>query len=399
MRLFPLLVGVSFLNYFDRYLLPPVLGPLAEEFGLSDAQLGWLGSLFLLTYMVASPLVGSFAGRFSRTKLLGAAVALWSLATLATGMATGWWGLMVTRALVGVGEAAAVTLGPVLVCDLFPPEARTRKFTLLFLAIPVGSAAGFGFSGACHEFLGWRTGFLIAGAAGLGLAALMARAQDPVPGDPGQRTSWTPRLLGELLTHRVWAGLTASTAAYTFAMGALTHWVPSLIQREYGVGAGGAGLVFGVLAAVAGILGTCAGGMWGRRYPLTLSALGLLGGGALLALALGSRLGLGPTYGLFGCALLCLFLPTTPVNALTVTCLPPRLRALGSGLGVFLIHALGDAVSPWLVGILSETRGGTGDALRGALGITPWAAVASGLLLWAAWVPSGEKVESQGRGR
>src|SRR5262249_43603671 len=105
-----------------------------------------------------------------RTRLLALGVAVWSLATVASGMATGTWSLLAARAVVGVGEASYATIAPTIIDDIAPPTRKGRWLAIFFAASPIGSALGY-FPGALVEpRLGWRASLFVAGGPGLALA-------------------------------------------------------------------------------------------------------------------------------------------------------------------------------------------------------------------------------------
>lgn len=396
-RLLILLASINMLNYLDRMVVPAVSVQLGQAFTLSNAQIGSLTSVFLVVYMLASPVFGVLGDRYSRPRLVAFGIALWSLATAAGAFTTGYTSLLVTRALVGIGEAAYVTLGPAMLSDLYPEKERARVFTWFFLAIPVGSALGYALSGLISVHFGWRAAFLIAGVPGLYFAWRMTRVPDPERGamdegpDPGAGMSFGVRLK-VILTNRIWIAATVSYMAYTFAMGALSAWSPALMQLRYGVDESKAGMIFGALAVLMGILGTFAGGkatdVLQKRWinaGLWISALTLLGAAPAVLLALGAS-GLGAAVGLYALGMLLLFINTSPVNAVIVSCLPASVRASGVALNVLFIHMLGDALSPWWVGQRADALSGRGmdpgEALgRGLLIVVP-AIVLSGLALW-----------------
>lgn len=394
-RLLALLTAINLLNYLDRYVVAAVLDPLGRELHLTDAQLGRLPLVFVVVYMLSAPIFGVLADRFHRPRLVAIGVGLWSLATAGAALVHSYPALLVTRSLVGVGEAAYASLGPALLADCFAEKERASKFTWFYLAIPVGSAFGYGLGGLVAQHWGWRAAFLVAGLPGLFFAVRIAFLPDPPRGafdatpDTMGHAPWSVRLKA-LFTNRVWVACTASYVAYTFAMGALSHWGPTLLQRKFSVGPGEAGMVFGGLAVVTGILGTFLGGRLTdrlqHRWPdagiwlsgLTLIAAAPMVGAALLA----NQLTL--AYVLFFGAMLLLFVNTSPVNALTVSCLPSSIRATGVAMNVLLIHLMGDAISPEWVGRRSEHLGGTGAALGQALLIAVPAILLSGLMLaWA----------------
>ena len=146
-KLLLLLTGINLVNYLDRYVVAAVLEPLGQELHLTDAQLGRLTFVFILVYMLSAPLFGYLADRCKRPRLVAAGVGLWSLATLGAGFIHSYPMLLLTRSLVGVGEAAYASLGPAMLSDVFPEQERAKKFTWFYLAIPVGSALGYGLGG------------------------------------------------------------------------------------------------------------------------------------------------------------------------------------------------------------------------------------------------------------
>jgi MFS transporter, Spinster family, sphingosine-1-phosphate transporter len=394
------LTAINLLNYLDRYVVAAVLEPMGRELALDDAQLGWVQPVFIYAYMAAAPVFGVLADRHHRPRLVAAGISLWSVATAGAAVAGGFPSLLASRALVGVGEAAYASLGPALLSDCYPEAERARSFTWFYMAIPVGSALGYAVGGVAAQYWGWRAAFLIAGLPGLLLAFRMARVEDPPRGamdgiaDRLAGTSFATRLR-HLFSNRIWLACTLSYTAYTFAMGALSSWAPTLLQRVHGVSAGTAGIVFGGMAVVTGIVGTLSGGLltarMQRRFPdagVWIAGATLLAAAPVVAWALRAP-SAGWAYGSFFVGMLLLFCNTSPVNALTVSCVPASIRATGVAVNVFLIHLLGDALSPEWVGFrsaaLAEAGVGRGEALSRALWIAVPAIAASGILLigWA----------------
>ncbi len=392
-KLLVLLTCINLVNYLDRYVVAAILEPLGKELHLADSQLGSLTLYFVVVYMLAAPVFGWLADRYHRPRLVAAGVALWSLSTMMAAFVHSYPMLLLTRSLVGVGEAAYATLGPAILSDVIPEDERASKFTWFYLAIPVGSALGYGLGGVVAQHYGWRAAFLVAGLPGLLFAGRMALLADPVRGaldhmvDATVSASWVQKLAA-IFHNRIWLACTGSYVAYTFAMGALSTWGPALLQRKFAVSVGGAGLMFGGLAVVTGIAGTFLGGsLTGRlqhRWPdagVWISGLTLLGAVPAVAWAVVSG-SLSVTYAMFFVAMLLLFINTSPVNSLTVSCLPSSVRATGVALNVLFIHLFGDAISPRLVGSLSDWLGGGGVALGKALLVAVPAVLMSGALLW-----------------
>src|ERR1700741_3100932 len=279
---------INLVNYIDRYVVAAILEPLGADLNLNDAQRGRLTFVFVIVYMLAAPVFGALADRFHRPRLIAVVVTIWSLATMAGALVDDSRRLLIVRSFVGIGEAAYASLGPAVLSDCIPESQRARRFTWFYLAIPVGSALGYALGGMVAQLYGWRAAFLVAGIPGLVLTAFLLRPADPERGaldavkEKVHLEAFGARAAAAF-RNRVWLTCTASYVAYTFAMGALATWAPSLLQRRFHVEIGAAGAAFGGTAVVPAILGTFLGGFvtdrGQRRFPnlgVDLSAVTLL---------------------------------------------------------------------------------------------------------------------------
>jgi MFS family permease len=388
-----LLLAVNLLNYIDRQVLFAVFPLIKIDLQLSDTALGFLGSAFMLSYLLIAPLFGWLGDHWSRTRLASGGLVLWSLATALAGFASGYRTLLAARAIVGVGEASFGTVSPGLVSDFFPKERRGRILAWFYVAIPVGSALGYLLGGVLGQRYGWHAAFMLVGVPGLLLAIPLALLRTPPRGgdDTAHPASGHPLPVGEgeratagyaaLFRNRSFVCNTLAMAAMTFAIGGLAQWLPSFLHRIHSVDVAKGNMLFGATTVLAGILGTLAGGWLGDRWQkksgkgyLLISGWGFLIGTPFAVWAI-----LAP--GLTGCmtaiffAEFFLFLNTGPLNTVIINVTNPAIRAMAFAVNIFFIHALGDAVSPSLLGWLSDQWG-----LRSALLITPLAMVLAGLL-------------------
>lgn len=391
------LTAINFLNYIDRYVLAAVLESVRVDFALDDADAGLLGLMFIVVYMIASPFAGWFGDRGTRKWMVAGGVALWSLATLGCAFARDYHELLLMRSLVGIGEAGYATVAPGMIADLFAAERRGRMLAWFYLAIPVGSALGYVLGGTIaghHEAVlgllgmagatdqGWRVAFAVAGVPGLLFALVAAWLPEPVRGRHDLAGEGTPiaspvLAVRRLLASPAWRATTGGMVLMTFALGGLAFWMPTFLQRAHGMDEASAGMVFGGLTVIGGLIATMAGGWLGDRAQarsgggyLRVSGWGLiLGAPAVLVMALlDLRLAV---LVLAFVAEFFLFLNTGPLNAALVGCVPANLRASSMAINVFMIHALGDALSPWLMGVGSRELG---PGLVGTLGASAEAA-------------------------
>jgi MFS family permease len=392
MRALVVLTAINLFNYMDRYVVPPILSDLKRAMALSDTQLGWLAGAFMIVYMILALVFGALGDRGSRTRPIAIGVFVWSLATMLSGFARNYPQLLAGRALVGVGEAAYVAIAPALLADLFSTEARGRVYSVLNMAIPVGSALGFIVGGQVSEHFGWRAAFFVAGIPGLLLAAAVLWLPDPPRGsrDPAgataggkQRRAPLAVYLG-LMRRPPYALLVLGYAAYTFALGGLAFWMPEFLMRVHGIAKGPATTGFGIIVVVTGFVGTFVGG-WLGDYCLRYSRQAYLwfsGAATLLAvpfavLALTAATGSVYFPGIILAQLL-LFMSTGPINAAIINIVSPLERASAMALSMFAIHLLGDVPSPVLIGRLSDL-----SSLGRAVLVVP-VAIAIGGLIWLA---------------
>jgi MFS family permease len=391
-RALAVLTAINLLNYLDRYVVSALFESLRADLWLTDTRLGLLATGFIVVYMVASPVFGILGDRRPRLPLLAIGVGIWSLATVLSGFARGYWTLLAGRAAVGIGEAAYGTISPGLIADHFGPERRGRAYALFFSAIPIGAALGYAVGGVVDRTLGWRAAFFFAGAPGLVLALACLRLTDP-PRGAAERTFAIGGAGGALATYRRFFGnrpyvLTVlGYAAYTFAVGGMSWWMPAFLERTRGVPRTVATVQFGAIVFATGFLGTFAGGYLADALRPRLKEADLWVCGASALAAVPATLVVFMTWrpGLYLAALvfaqLMLFASTGPVNAAIVAEVPPAERASAVALSILAIHLLGDVPSPWLIGYLSDR-----SSLGRAVLVVPVATLAAGVIwTWAAW--------------
>jgi MFS family permease len=378
-----LLLAVNLLNYIDRQVLYAVFPLLKADLRLSDTELGILGSSFMVMYMISAPLFGWFGDRTSRAKLASCGLSLWSLATVFAGFASGYRMLLAARTFVGIGEASFGTVSPGLLSDFFPKEKRGRILSYFYLAIPVGSALGYLLGGILGQRFGWHAAFLIVGVPGLILALPLWFLREPKRrgGEEEDETAGRREGYVQLFRNRSFVTNTLAMAAMTFALGGLAQWVPTFLCRIHNLTVAEGNTLFGAITVVSGISGTLAGGWLGdllqRRSAkgyLLVAGWGFLLGAPVAAYALVASSVTACLTAIFFAEFL-LFLNTSPLNTVIVNVSRPSVRSMAFAINIFFIHALGDAVSPTILGVLSDLWG-----LRYSLLITPFALVVAGAL-------------------
>jgi len=374
------LTSLNTLNYIDRNMLLGVQPLVQKEFKITDAQTGLLTSVFFFCYMFAAPVVGWMGDRFPRKNLILFGIAVWSGFTLLTWLVRDYQQLLVRHTIVGIGEASYATIAPTLVADLFPVERRGRMLSIFYLGLPVGSALGILLGGPLGEHFGWRFPFMLAGIPGFLLAVVFWFLPEPAR---GQTDTITPSLERSTLEGlaRNGAFITAclGMAMYTFAVGGLQVWIPTFLHRVRGMSVSRAAIVFGLIAAINGIVATLLGGWIGDRMlkrhdgayyrfsgiamfaavPLMIAAVYVTGPFMLPAIFF---------------AVFALLIGTGPSNTAVVNSVDAGIRSTALAVNTFVIHALGDAFSPAFIGWISD---------RTSLQTSFWAAfIAAGFSGW-----------------
>jgi MFS family permease len=385
-----LLLSINLFNYIDRQVLaavePQIRAELLPDDENAKTKTGFLSTAFLLTYMLISPLFGWLGDRFSRWWLIAIGVILWSLASGASGMpwhslllvpiSTAFVYLLITRCFVGIGEAAYGPVAPTIISDLYPVKVRGGVLSWFYAAIPVGSALGYTLGGIVvnNLHLEWRWAFYLVVPPGILLGLLCLFMREPTRGqadevasesEPSARRVGLLKEYAALLKIRSWVYDTLGMTAMTFALGGLAYWMPAyLIERKAeGIGPLDPVTAFGAIVVLAGFAATLLGGWLGDRMRSKFP-------GAYFLVS-----GVGMIIGFFGIGLVLitpfpdawiaiflavffLFFNTGPSNTILANVTHPSIRATAFAVNIFIIHALGDAISPPAIGWISDRAKG-----------------------------------------
>jgi predicted MFS family arabinose efflux permease len=253
------------------------------------------------------------------------------------------------------------------------------------MVIPVGAALGYVAGGVLGSELGWRTPFFLCAIPGLIIAALYGwLAKEPTRGasDHLKQTVERATFFG-LFKNPAFLTATFGLAALTFAMGGISAWVPTYLNRVSGLSLGKANIYIGAITVVDGIAGTLIGGWIAQRWLRTNHrALYLLSfWSVILTLPFGAIAFFGPAKfvipALFAAEFF-LFLNTGPLNAALVNSVSAKVRATAISINLLIIHLFGDTFSPQIIGFFSDRTKNLGYAL----GLTLVALIVSGAILF-----------------
>ena len=387
-----ILTTINFLNYIDRQIIYAVFPLIKQDMLLSDKQLGLIGSAFVIVYLITSPIFGRLGDLVSRKGIIALGVGVWSLATVGASIAQNYSQLLLARSLVGIGEASYVVTAPTLISDYFGRERRGKALSFFVMALPVGSALGYILGGHLGEIYSWRSAFLIVGFPGLLMVLLCLKIKEPKRGAVDDAVVYEPsgdslqivnlrEVYIMLLKNKQFVIAVLGLAAYGFAIGGLGAWVPTFLHRINGLPIGLANKLFGITLIASALLGTLAGGYLGdyflkytkKAYFLT-SSTGMLIGVPILITAILSR---NPSVYWPAVFFTAFFLSFAVVlNAAIINAVHPKIRSTAMSVNIFIVHIFGDAVSPPMIGWISDL-----SDLKTAIMLTPIMIAVGALIL------------------
>jgi Arabinose efflux permease len=409
-----LMLAINLFNYLDRQVLAAVVpyirteffgpgketGPVVEFFLMllrpffganpENAMIGLLNMAFMVVYMLAAPKFASL--NWKRWQIVAFGVIIWSLASGASGLATTFGMLLLTRCFVGIGEAAYGPVAPTMLADLYSVEQRGKVMSWFYVAIPVGSALGFVYGGAVASLLDWHWAFYLVVPPGLllGLWCLRQRdtreaaARDKQLGPQEAPKKLTFANVKQLMSIRSYVFNTIGMTCMTFAIGGVGFWVPSYIYEFRHEGTlTSVNLTFGVILVLAGILGTLAGGIVADKLRDRIKGAYFKVSAAAMILSFPFWVGMiylpfpWAWLCIFG-ACFCLFFNTGPTNTIIANVTSPGIRAGAFAFNILIIHAFGDVLSPMIVGGLTDAWGSMSKAFL----VVAAMAVIGGVFWW-----------------
>ncbi|HEX8419270.1 MAG TPA: MFS transporter [Sphingomonas sp.] len=376
------------LSFVDRQILSLLVGDIRNSFAVGNAQIGLLlGPAFGVFYAVFGMPFGWLADHVVRMRLIAAGLLLWTTATMAGGLADSFTGLAIARMGVGVGEAALVPAAVSLLADAFPAHRRALPLAVFTAGISVGAGAALMLGGSLIALAGhaaslpliggwldgraaWQVVLILAGLAGLPLAALIAFLPEPRRSDAAAVQATGAGLIACLRDHpRLFGGMLCGTALLYVYSNGLAAWLPSLFVRGFGWTPAEVGLRIGGIVLICALAGTLASGLstaWlttrTRRDAsfrvMTIGASLLVPAALIAPLAaapLIAQVGVGATY--FALSL-CFGVATAGFVAVT----PARLRGRMIALYLLIGNLCGLSLGPPAIGLLLD--GALGAPLR-----------------------------------
>lgn len=359
------LFGINLMNFFDRQIAAVVGEPVRLEFGLSDTDLGILGTVFTLVYAAVGVPLGRLTDSWSRTRLVSLGVAFWSITTATSGLAWNYPSMVASRVGVGIGEASCAPACQSLIGDLYPPERRARAMGLFMLGLPLGLFAAYILGGIIGQKWGWRAAFYVAGVPGLIFAGLMLLVPEPARGSfdaqPHAASATGSPYRAVLSIPTMW-WIILSGLLFNFNSYAMNIFQVPFLQRFHELDLKTASIVSALSLGLSGTLGLLFGGWGGDRLRVTrpngrvlLPALALLVAAPLVYVALEQPKGGVTAFTvLMALSTALSYVYYSTVYTAIQDVVAPNLRGTAVSLYFFGMYVLGASFGSTVIGKLSD---------------------------------------------
>jgi MFS family permease len=395
------------LSFMDRTVMSLLIDPIRRDLALTDTSIGVLvGFGFVIVYSIAGLGLGRLADLKDRRVMIAVGMLIWSAATSASALSTGFMSLLAARILVGVGEASLSPASYSLIASYFRKERLGFATSVYALGTVLGSGIAAALIGGVAHLVGrstawfdispgsgnWRLIFLAVGALGLPFVVLMFTIREPRA--PAAKDGFTLYEAFEVLREhrRVFGGIMIGYAVMTIVSFTAVLWGPTYFIRLHGDTPGSIGSLFGVVMGIGGSAGVLVGGLLTDRLtrrgvldaPPRVVVLSLLSQTVLFPAAyLSSTRSM--AVGFFAAGIFFMAFQGGLQGASIAVLAHERMRGLTMAAYLLLANMIGMGCGPLIVGLITDHVFHSPLALGKSLAIV---AVSSSLLAIAILIPT-----------
>lgn len=356
-----------FFNQADRQIFNIALPLIKVDLGLTDAQLGLVGSLFVLALGLCIPFAGILGDLYNRKKIICFSLLFWSAATLLTGLSTSLWHLILLRSLaVGGGEAFYAPSANGLI-GAYHHKTRALAMSIHQTSLYAGVIMSGALGGYIAQEYGWKNTFYLFGAAGIILSGLLFwRLQNPPAPAPEKSATEQKQFIREailaLLRKPAALLLCGAFLSLVFVNVGYTAWLPTFLHEKFQLSVAEAGFNSMFYHHIFAFIGVIAGGLLSDKlalrsahFRLIIQATGLLLGAPFIY-------GMGQadtaTWTYFFLAGFGFFRGIYEANlyATLFAVIEPTYRSTSVGLSAMFAYVIA-AIAPFLLGYLKPTLG------------------------------------------
>lgn len=391
---FALTFGLLLSDYMSRQVLNAVFPLLKAEWGLSDTQLGSLSGIVALLVGVLTFPLSVLADRWGRVRSIILMATLWSLATLACGVATNYGQMLAARFFVGLGEAAYGSVGIALIISIFPSHLRSTLTGAFMAGGAFGSVVGMAAGGVFAARFGWRMSFVVMAIFGLALIVTYALTVNErrLRGSAATATQLRQSRPGFSVSLRnLFTGLFSTTSvicAYIgsglqlFIMAAVISWMPSYLNRYYSMTPDKAGVTAAAFVLIGAIGMVICGVVTDRvsrhspRRKFAMAIIYCLTTAIILGLAFQMTPGVAQLT-VIGMGMFLAAGTSGPAGAMVANLTPTPIHATAFATLTLANNLLGLAPGPLLTGMLADHVG-----LMDAFKLVPYVAFFAAAAFW-----------------
>lgn len=362
-----LLFLVYALYAMDRSVIQVLVEPIKSELHLSDSQIGIIiGPAFSIFFAIAGVPLGLLADRVNRRNMVALVVALWSIATGLCGAVQNFFQMAVGRAAVGTGISGGTPASMAMISDIFPAAWRATALSVFYMGGTFGAAAAFAGGAWAAAHFGWRNTLWLAAVPGLVLALVIYfTVREPTRGSSdskhhASKTFSIRETLFFIARQRAVVQIIFGLIFLHMVGNGLMAFLASFLIRTHGMGLSEAGsmisLLYFVTAPVSQIIAGLLADFLGRydvRWRLRLGPLGsVICTAAMCAMTVvESKTGAAVCFALWGFSS---GLYQAPLYALLQSMVKPQMRATMGSIQFVLTAAIGGALGPMFVGMVSD---------------------------------------------
>lgn len=271
-------------SFIDRSILSLLVGPIREDFGISDFEYSLLqGAAFSLLYAIAGLPLGRLADRYSRKVIVSGSVFFWSLMTVGCGLTKNYTQLFIARMGVGAGEAGLSPPAYSLILDSFRPKHVGYAMSFYKLGVKIGAGIAFVVGGILYDYFAgigiitlplvgeikpWQATLMAVGAPGILLSLMLLTVTEPKRKDlvsDGEQLPLKTVFRFMWQRKRVYLLLFMGASMMAMAGYGTSAWYPEMFFRNYGMSKSEAGVAYGTIVLVAGSAGVMLGAWLAKR--------------------------------------------------------------------------------------------------------------------------------------
>jgi len=276
------LVVTYILSFIDRNVLAILVGPIREEFAISDFQFSILhGWSFTLLYIGLGVPFGWLVDRFSRKWIILSGVVFWSVMTSLSGFVRNFSSLFLVRVGVGVGEASLSPAAYSMLSDVFPPQRLSWATSIFAMGITLGTGIAYMVGGLLYDVFNtspqlaaiapsirpWQATFITVGLLGVVVTVLLWFVREPLrrqrPDEATRAGASFTEVVRYLWQHkRLYGGLIFGVCMFAVVGQGSMAWYPEFLARTHAMSKGEAGSAIGLVFMVAGTLGSFSGALF-----------------------------------------------------------------------------------------------------------------------------------------